>query len=158
MLGVALWTLSACYSYVTVPPGGAKVGERVRVRVSGAEAERLEPLLGGTARNFEGELLEQGDTNIALRVALPMQLESGVHGEQAQQRIVISRADLQDIELRRLDKLRTSLLLGGGVAVVATVATIRGTTLLGSRGSGSSPNESRSPRTTPILKGRIVLP
>jgi hypothetical protein len=157
-LGAALWALSACYSYTAVPPNGAKIGQQVRVRVSGAQAERLEPVLGMTERNIEGELLEQGDTSIALAISLPEPTASGALGERTQQRIVISRADLQDIELRRLDKLRTSLLVGAAVAGVVAIAAAKGSTLLGGGGSGGSPNESRVPRGIPILKWSVSVP
>src|SRR3982751_3357980 len=71
-LGAALWlSASGCYSYAALPPEGVRAGEHVRVRVSGAEAERLEPLLGAGDRRIEGEVLEQGNSMIALGVALP---------------------------------------------------------------------------------------
>lgn len=157
-LGVALWAVAACYSYATVPSGGAKVGEHVRVRVSGAQADRLEPVLGSTERKIEGELLEQADTSIALAVALPAPAQTRALGEQTQQRIVIPRADLQEMELRRLNKLRTSLLVGAAVAGVAAIAASKGSTLLGSRGSGGSPNERRVPRTIPLVRWSLAVP
>jgi len=139
---------------MTVPPGGAKVGEHVRVRVSGAQAERLEPVIALTDRRIEGDLLEQADTTIALGVALPLPSANTPIGERAQQRIVISRAELQDFELRRFDKLRTSLLVGGAVAAAIAIAVAKGSTLLGNGGSGGSPNENRVPRglAIPIFK------
>lgn len=157
-LGAALSGLSACFSYVAVPPSGARVGERVRVRVSGAQAERLEPVLGLTDRNIEGDLLEQADSSITLGVPLPVAVTSGIPTARPQQRIVVPRADVQEVELRRLDRLRTSLLIGGTVAAVAAIAVAKGSSLLGGSGATGSPNESRVPRGVPLVMWRIPVP
>ena len=157
-LGSSLGALSACFSYVAAPPSGARVGERVRIRVSGAQAERLEPVLGMTDRNIEGDLLEQLDSSITLGVPLPAVSASGIPAARPQQRIVVPRADVQEVELRRLDKLRTSLLIGGAVAGVAAIAVAKGSSLLGGSGATGSPNESRLPRGTPFVMWRIPVP
>ena len=157
-LGLMACGLSACYVYTAAPPLGARVGERVRVRVSGAEADRLEPTLGLMGRTIEGDLLELADSSIALGVALPYQPDATAMASRAQQRIVIPRAELQEVELRRLDKVRTSLLIGIGVAGVVAIAASKGSSLLGSGGTGGSPNERRIPAMAPILKWRLTLP
>jgi hypothetical protein len=146
-LGAALVALSACYTYTALPPSGARTGERVRVRVSGGEAERLEQVVTVRNRAVEGELVEQADSNIALAMPLTGASTEGPSlSQQAQQRIVIPRADVQSLEVRRVDKLRTSVLVGATIVGVAAVAAAKGTTLLGSNGPGNGPNESRVPR------------
>ena len=157
-LGLLACALSACYSYAAAPPSGAHVGERIRVRVSGAESDRLEPALGQSGRTIEGDLLEQADSSIVLGVALPYQLDATTMASRAQQRIVIPRAELQELELRRLDKLRTSLLVGVGVAGVVAIAASKGSSLFGGGGAGGSPNERRVPVMAPILRWRLTLP
>jgi hypothetical protein len=157
-LGFLAATLSACYAYTAAPPSGARVGERVRVRVSGAEADRLEPTLGSSGRSIEGDLLEVADSSIALSVALPYQLDATTMPSRAQQRIVIPRAELQQLELRRLDKVRTSLLIGVGVAGVVAIAASKGSSLIGGSGGGGSPNERRVPVMAPLLRWRFSLP
>ena len=157
-LGVLALALPACYSYTALPAAGARVGQRVRVRVSGAEAERLEPVLGETGRAIEGDLVEQADTSIALAVPLHPVVEGAGIAQQPAQRIVIPRTDLQGMELRRLDKLRTSLLVGAGVAAVAAIALSKSSSLLGSGGSGGSPNERRVPSPHLLFKWRLTVP
>ena len=157
-LGFVAVALSGCYAYTAAPASGARVGERVRVRVSGAEADRLEPTLGQSGRTIEGDLLEQADSTIALGVALPYQLDATTMASHAQQRIVIPRAELQELELRRLDKVRTSLLIGVGVAGVVAIAASKGSSLFGGGGTGGSPNERRVPVMTPVVKWRLALP
>lgn len=155
---MACWALSACYSYTAAPPSGARIGERVRVRVSGAEADRLEPLLGQNERTIEGELLEQADSTVALGVALLAASDATSLSSRPQQRVVIPRAALQALELRRLDKVRTSLLIGAGVAAVAAIAASSGSSLLGGGGAGGTPNERRVPLRPPLLAWRLPLP
>jgi hypothetical protein len=152
-LGFALCAMaSGCYSYIAVPPSGGTVGEQVRVRVSGGQAERLEPVLGMTDREIEGQLLEQSDSSIVLSVPLPLPATGGAALERAHQRIIIPRSDLQEVERRKLDKTRTSLLVGAGVVALATViAASTGAIELGSGGSRGSPNESRVPARAPLL-------
>ena len=157
-LGLVAWALSACYTYRAASLPGARVGERVRVRVSGAEADRLEPTLGLSGRTIEGDLLEEGDSSIALGVALPYQLDATTMASRAQQRIVIPRAELQELELRQLDKLRTSLLVGVGVAGVVAIAASKGSSLFGGSGGGGSPNERRVPVRAPLLRWRLTIP
>ena len=149
--------LSACYAYTAAPPSGARLGERVRVRISGAEADRLESMLGQSGRTIEGDLLEQADSSISLGVTLPYQLDATTMPSRAQQRIVIPRTELQELQLRQLDKVRTSLLVGIGVAGVVAIAASKGSSLLGGGGAGGSPNERRDPVMTPLLKWRVTL-
>ena len=157
-LGLMAGALSACFAYTAAPPSGLRIGERVRVRVSGAEADRLEQTLGQSGRTIEGDLLEQADSSISLGVPLPYQLDATTMASRAQQRIVIPRAELQALELRRLDKMRTSLLVGVGVAAVVAIAASKGSSLLGGSGAGGSPNERRIPVMAPLLRWGLTLP
>ena len=160
-LGCALCAISTgCYSYVTVPPGSGTVGEQVRVRVSGAQAERLEPVLGMTDREIEGQLLEQSDSSIVLSVPRPLAAEGGATFERAHQRVVIPRADLQEIDWRKIDKTRTSLLVGVGVVGVATaVAVAMGGIEIGSGGDRGTSQRSTVPVNAPVmLRWKFALP
>jgi hypothetical protein len=157
-LGSATWLLSACYSYMAAPSSQLRVGEHVRVRVSGAEAERLESTVNVSDRRIEGELLEQADSNIALGVTLPTSPSSSTLPEQLEQRVVIPRADLQDVELRRFDRFRTTLLVGGVAAGVVAIAAAKGSSLLGGSGATGSPNERRVPRQFPLVQVRVRVP
>ena len=146
----ALW-LSGCYSYTLVPARDAAVGQSVRVRVSGAQAERLEPVLGNTGREVEGELLDQQDSNVVISVTMPLSTAGGGVVDRARQRIVIPRSELQELHVRRLDRGRTSLAVAAAVAVTATaVAASTGAIRLGSSGSRGNPNREQIP--LPLLR------
>ena len=145
---------------MTVPPGSGTVGEQVRVRVSGAQAERLEPVLGMTDREIEGQLLEQSDSSVVLSVPRPLAAEGGSTFERAHQRVVIPRADLQEIDRRQLDKTRTSLLVGAGIVVISTaVAAAMGAIEVGSGGDRGSSRRRVVPVHAPVLlRWRFALP
>jgi hypothetical protein len=152
--------VSACYSYSAIPVSTAPVGERVRVRLSGAEAERLEPVLGFTDREIEGQLLQQSDSTVVLSVPLPLPVERGATLERAHQRIIIPRSDLQELQRRQLDKTRTSLLVGAGVvAISAVIAASTGAVQVGSGGSRPNPQQARAPAGAPLLlRWNFALP
>jgi hypothetical protein len=142
---------SGCYSYALVRPDAATVGQNVRARVSGAEAERLEPVLGITGREIEGELLQQGDSSVVLAVMMPFATVGGAAPERVHQRIVIPRAELQELQVRQLDRSRTTLAIGAAVVVVGVaIAASTGAIELGSGGSRGNPNETRIPASVAL--------
>lgn len=154
-------TLVGCYSYTVVPPNDVTVGQGVRARITGAQAEQLEPVLGMTNREVEGELIEQHDSSIVLSVAMPLSTMGGGSTERGHQRIIIPRTELQELQLRHLDRTRTSLLVGAGVAAVAVaVAASAGKIDLGQGGSGGNPNREVLPIPLTLLRvpiGRNVV-
>ena len=115
-------------------------------------------MLGLTDRSIEGELLEQVDSSITLGVPLPAAPLSSPLATRPEQRVVVARADVQQVELRRLDKLRTSLLIGGAVAGVAAIVIAKGSSVLGGSGATGTPNESRVPQASPLVMWRIPVP
>jgi hypothetical protein len=151
-LGFVL-TATGCYSYTVTSGRETVVGQSVRARVSGAEAERLESVLGSGGREIEGQLLEQMDSSIVLSVAMPLAATSGVAVQRAHQRIIIPRSELQELQVRQLDRTRTSLAVGAGVAVVATaLAASTGVIHIGSGGSRGNPDHDRIPVSVPLIR------
>lgn len=147
---------SGCYSYSGAAMETVRVGQPVRARISGAQAERLEPVLGNVGRLVEGQLLEKGDSALTIAVATPVSTEGSVTLSRAYQRIVIQRGDLQELEVRHLDRGRTSLaLLGAAVGVAAAAATVSQVIQLGESGSRSNTNKSRAPLPIPIFQLRL---
>jgi hypothetical protein len=106
--------LAACYTYREASIESARIGEPVRARISGAEAERVAEILGRDDRYLEGELLERTDTTLLIAVPSTTGAEGG-SVTRAYQRIQVPRTGVQEVELRELDRLRTT----GAVVVVA---------------------------------------
>lgn len=143
---------AGCYRYSAASFESLRIGEPVRARISGAQAERLEPILGFTDRSIEGELLEKADTELVMAVATQLSPEASAGVSRVYQRIAIPRSDLQDIEIRRLDRTRTSLAaLGAVVGVAAAAAAVSQAIELGQGGSRPNPNKTRLP-ARPIIR------
>jgi hypothetical protein len=133
-----LLAAAGCYAYAPVDPVAVRPGTGVRVRVSGAGADRLAPLLGtGHTRVLSGTLVDaRADTMI---VQVPTVVQAGVAGslETLHQRVSIPRSDMVELETRRLDRLRTGLAAGSAAFLIASVVA---RALEGDRGSDSPGN------------------
>jgi hypothetical protein len=116
-----LFSISGCYSYSAVGLDRARVGERVRARVTAEQAQHLGSVLGREDRLVDGELLEIGDSDVTVAVPSTIAAE-GLGVTRAYQRIAIPRSALLELELRRLDRVRTGLAVGAGTAVAASLA------------------------------------
>jgi hypothetical protein len=148
--------LAGCYGYGAATMETVRVGQPVRARVSGAQAERLEPVLGNTGRDVEGQLIDKADSALTIAVATPVSSEGGTTLSRAYQRIEIPRADLQEIEVRHLDKTRTSLAVAAAAAgAAAAFGAVSQVIQLGSGSSRSNPNKSRVPVRLPLVLFRL---
>jgi hypothetical protein len=115
--------LAGCYAYAPIEPGRVQPGTNVRARVSGAAADRLGPLLGTSdARLLSGRLLENRADTMIVEVPTITQASAGTSMESLHQRLSIPRAELLELETRRLDRWRTAALAGSVALVVGTVA------------------------------------
>ena len=122
---------TACYTYAPIDANAVRPGTGVRVRVSAAGAERLAPLLGTSreSRLLSGTIVDvRTDTMI---VQVPTVTQAGTVGDSFEtlyQRLSIPRADLVEIETRRLDRARTGAVAGGMALVVGTlvITSLRG--------------------------------
>lgn len=108
--------LAGCYSYNVVPAADLAPGARVRARITAAEAERQSEALGFTGRVLTGTVVAQAPGGVLLQV--PSAVHSNGAGVQwLSQRVEISSEGLVEVEVRRLDRIRTA----GTVAAVAAV-------------------------------------
>lgn len=147
---------TGCYSYATASMESVQVGQPVRARVSGAQAERLEPILGSTDRTVQGQLLEKSDSAVTIAVARPLSAEASATVARAYQRIEVPRADVQEIEIRHLDRFRTSLaVVGAAAGVAAAFAAVSQVIQLGEGGSRSNSNKERIPAGFPLVLFRF---
>lgn len=148
--------LAGCYGYSGATMETVRVGEPVRARVSGAQAERLEPVLGNIGRVVEGDLIEKADSTLTIAVATPVSVEGGATLSRAYQRIEIPRADLQELEVRHLDRTRTSLAaVGVAAGAAAAFAAVSQVVQLGQGGGRSNTNKSRVPMPLPLFRFRL---
>ena len=131
--------ISACYRYAPIEPATIQPGTPVRARVSVPAAERLALLLGApSGRVLSGRLVGTYGDTLIVEVPSVMQASMGGSVETLHQRVSISRAELVELETRRLDRLRTTAAAG---AVAVIVGTIVLSALDNDRGSDGPPGD-----------------
>ncbi|HET9984206.1 MAG TPA: hypothetical protein VFQ38_11485 [Longimicrobiales bacterium] len=111
----------ACYTYAPMDIGDVAAGAPVRARVSGAGADQISAVVPLSGRVVDGHLVERDSASILLQV--PSARRDGVPGLQVlYQRVRVPRADVLELESRRLDPVRTGLIAVGGTALAAFIA------------------------------------
>jgi hypothetical protein len=124
--------LLGCYSYVPLDAAQLEPGASVRMRISAAEAERVEPLLGRTdARQLSGLVIAADADAIMVQVPTTTQMSPG---QALHQRISIPRSALFEVESRTLNRTRTALVTG--IATVAVGAILIKSRVIGPGKSG----------------------
>lgn len=115
--------LSGCFTYLPVTePGQLEPGLAVRARISPAAGARIAPLLGASdARRLDGTLITHSTDTLIVEVPTVM-TDTREFGRTPNQRVSILKSELLELEVRRIDRLRT-------VAVVGSAAIIAGTIL-----------------------------
>ena len=128
------WT-TGCYTYTPIELAAVAPGADVRARVRATTAEQLGPSLGmSDARLLSGSVVDLAPDGLTLKVESVRAGTVGAPPEGLFQQILISRADLLELESRRLDEGRTRLAVVAGVAGAAVLAA----TMLHGRSSGES--------------------
>ena len=108
-LGLAL---AGCYRYV--PAGGTPLtaGRDVRVRINEAESNRFATVLPDGTRLVEGKVIQNSADELLLEV--PMSSNAlGSRIETLSQRLDFSRSGIVEIELRELDRTKTTIVIAG---------------------------------------------
>ena len=120
-LSLLLFT-TGCFSYIPVTSvSDVGPGISVRARVSPTASARIAPLLGATdARLLDGTLISQSADTLIVEVPIVMQ-DAREFGHTPNQRVSIPRGDLIELEVRRLDRLRTGAIAGGAAIVIGGI-------------------------------------
>jgi hypothetical protein len=141
MLTPALF--AGCYTYVPVDVGMVSPGMEIRARIAAQAAAKLADTLGlSDTRLLPGTLVSQHDGGITLSVQIAPPGTTGALNGIFQQ-VSVSKPDLLELEMARLDKTRTALAVGivaGGIIVA--------TALLHGQGSGGGPASEQPPNVT----------
>lgn len=108
---IAAVLLSGCHAYHATELDAVRPGDPLRVRVSPDAAERLAEVRLSEDRLIEGELVQQTGDGVLLDTQVAGAATRG--GTRAlRQRITIERADIREVELRSVDRVRTGALIG----------------------------------------------
>ena len=120
-----LWPVlftTGCFSYLPVTSvSDVEPGYSVRARISPTASAQIAPLLGASdARRLDGTLIAQSADTLIVEVPIVMQ-DAREFGHTPNQRVSIARRDLLELEVRRLDRLRTGAIAGGAAVVIGGI-------------------------------------
>jgi hypothetical protein len=119
----ALPFLAGCYNYAAVLPGAVQPGVEVRATINGAASDRVAPVTGTFDNHFlTGNVIETNAGSIVLEIPTGAVANTGLTVVQMHQRVTLAPADIVNLETRRLDVARTSVLAGAIVAGAAATA------------------------------------
>ena len=147
--------VAGCYSYTAITPVTAPTGIEVRARITGAASDRVAPLLGSfDTREVTGNVVENRGGDLLLDVPLGTRPNVQAATGPTRTRVPLAASDVLQLEQRKLDVGRTSLLVGGilaGIGAGVAVALRSG----GQSEAGKGPPE--PPPIDRIPRGRIGI-
>ena len=109
-----------CYRYRDVSVDSLRPGDRVRARVSTAEAEQLSQQLGSIRRVLDGEVVAADASAVTMAVRADLQPSSAA--SLLRQRVSLDPGSIVELQVRELDGARTAGVVAAGVAVAAVAA------------------------------------
>jgi hypothetical protein len=110
--------LCACYSYVPAELSSLPQGAAVRARITSEQAERVAPLVGRELRVLQGVVVDAGADSVLLEVPAAARIGTAGSVQVLHQRVAIARGGITEMELRRLNRGRTTLLVVGSSAII----------------------------------------
>jgi hypothetical protein len=144
---------SGCFAYVPSSPQELVPGEAVRLRLSAQEAMRYADLRLADPRSMEGTFVDRSDAELMLEATVsPSDRERGT--QFLVQRVTIPLTGILDVEKKKLDTVKTGLLVGGGAAAVAALIVGNAT---GWGSDSESPPDAPEARRIPLLRFSIPL-
>ena len=113
---------AGCFSYMPVTSvADVEPGYSVRARVSPTASARIAPLLGASdARRLDGTLISQSTDTLIVEVQTVM-MDTREFGRTPNQRVSILRNELLELEVRRMDRMRTIAVAGTAAIVVGSI-------------------------------------
>lgn len=116
---------SGCATYTAVRPGAVEPGQEVRVTLDpDAPPELTEFVSGARGAVLVGTVTDRDADALMVAVASAVR-EQGLRSEVFRQRVRIPESEIVGLELRRIDRPRTAIVLVlGAAAVVTTLALI----------------------------------
>ena len=117
---LGLLPLAGCYTYDPATLAEVSPPMRVQARLTAAEAERIGSFVPLEGRVLRGEVIQADEEAVLLLVPVTTNVV-GTRVQTLEQRLRIPTGGITEIETRRLDRLKTGLLIGAGAAVVGGV-------------------------------------
>jgi hypothetical protein len=144
LLPALLVLLTGCYSYVPASLETVSPGDQVRVRISAVAADRLEPVRFTTAREMDGAIVRFDDDQLYFDAIIRTVDATGITA-MFTQRLNLATTEVQDVQHRRLDVLKTGAAVSGGAFLLGGAAYAVSRGLLRGRTGEYEPIEMHSP-------------
>jgi hypothetical protein len=112
---------TACYRYAAATPAALGSGNPVRVELNASGTTRLAPILGQETVAIEGMIVTTNDTSVVMAVSGTRKRNDPALVTWAGENVAVPRAAIQGVELRLLDKRRTTLVVIGAIAAAIAV-------------------------------------
>jgi hypothetical protein len=114
--------LAGCYTYAPIASTELQPGIGVRARVNAATAEALQPLLGtADARVLTGVIITASPDTLLIEVPTTTRAEIGNSLQTLNQRVAVPRVSIFQLDTRRIDRLRTGLVVGSASLLAGTL-------------------------------------
>jgi hypothetical protein len=130
MVLAGLSVSGACYQYAPYSPQEVVPGQVVRLRLSPEEASKYADLRLRNPRLLDGTVVDRSGSELMLDASMSVG-EPGANVRVLTQRVSVPVTGVLDVELKQLDRGRTSFLIGGGAIVLGVIVA------KGVKGSGS---------------------
>src|SRR5262245_39099385 len=121
VLAAALMSL-ACYSYSSTELTDVSPGTLVRARITSDQAARVEEVVGRESNVLDGVLVSSTPDTMLIEVPAAARVVTGGVIQVLHQRVSVPRAGVTEVELKRLNRGRTSILFAVGIAALGYVA------------------------------------
>jgi len=145
---------SGCFAYVPSSPQELVPGEGVRLRLTAQEAMRYADLRLADARSLEGKFVDRSDSEVMVEATVGT--SDRARGTQLLlQRVTVPLTGIVDVERKKLDTVKTGLLVGAGAAAVSAI--LFQDALGYGHNEGETPPETPEARRIPILRFAIPL-
>lgn len=113
----SLFAASACYTFQPAELDDLAPGTAVRLRLSPESADQLQEVRMTEDRRMDGSFVERrGDRWIFSTPVVA--LDPGQGGRPLNQVVALDPSGIRDVELKKLDRTRTALSIGAGIAIV----------------------------------------
>jgi hypothetical protein len=112
---------AACYSYVPAELSAVPDGALVRARITREQAQRVEPFVGRELRVLDGVLVGSSADSVLLEVPAAARMAAGGGVQVLHQRVSLPRGGITEVELKRFNRGRTTLVIASGTAVIGLI-------------------------------------
>lgn len=144
--------LPGCYSYTPLETGEPRVGQDVQVHLAepgGSDSPSPAPATGG--RTLSGLVVSSRADSLTLSMSGGGAWNSQVGSAALRDTLTLARSSIRQIDLNRVDPVRTTIMAGlGAAAVTAAVILVANSSPDNSSGSGGPGGTPRNSVTIPV--------